>query len=95
MISQATLLGFRLRDEGIAKLERHAWLARARTEAQLHCWAWDTVTSDDVHRLMPEPPHPNCWGALFKDKRFRSTGTHIQSKRKEAHARWVQIWELA
>ncbi len=95
MVSDAQL-ALDLRDAGIASLQRHPWLEDAREWAMKLCRAGlsGTVTSDDVHRLVPAPPHENCWGAMFKDKRFKSTGTHVQSKRPSAHGRWIQVWEL-
>ena len=86
-------LALDLRDAGIASLERHPWLARARAKAlEIALHQHGMVTSDDVQAQMDPPPHENCWGALFKDKRFRSTGTHVQSRRPPAHGRWIQIW---
>lgn len=94
-------LGLALRDIGVAKLERHEWLQKARGWAELLCKRNGSVTSDDVHYAMEArysaepPPHPNCFGALFRDKRFKATGERVQTKRASGHARWIQIWRLA
>jgi hypothetical protein len=45
--------------------------------------------------VMGPPPHNNCYGAIFKDRRFRSTGERVRSKRPEAHGRWIEVWRLA
>lgn len=106
MIPQVTLPGLghsntsfwkgeRLRDAGIAKLERHEWMEDARLTAEAICLHRGTVSTDALHDIVSEPPHVNCFGAIFHDKRFKSTGRFIQSKRKESHARWIQVWELA
>ena len=87
-------LALDLRDAGIASLERHPWLERARQEALWVALRHGTVTSDEVYAYVEPPPHENCWGALFKDKRFKSTGTHVQSRRPSAHGRWIQVWTI-
>ena len=94
---QLALTGLELRDQGIASLERHSWVDDARMEAERFCRGYGSVTSDDVHFIMDVdyPPHPNCWGALFKDRRFIWTGEWVQSKRPEAHARMIRVWRLS
>ena len=89
--------GLRLRTEGIASLERHPWLERARLAAVRLCQLQEWVTSDDVQDAMRDdpPPHVNCWGALFHDKRFRATDETIPTKRPLGHYRRVLVWRLA
>jgi hypothetical protein len=97
---QLALTGLELRDQGIASLERHGWVHEARKAAVLICYRtfdgrrYGPVTSDDVHDVMVKPPHPNAYGAIFKDKRFTWTGEWVQSKRPEAHARMIRVWRL-
>jgi hypothetical protein len=94
---QLALTGLELRDQGIASLERHPWLHDARDVAVAFCLATGSVNSDKVHFIMDVdyPPHLNCWGALFKDKRFVATGERVRSTRPEAHGRWIEVWRLA
>ncbi len=95
---QLPLTGLELRDQGIASLERHRWVDDARIWAVRICQATvtGTATSDVVHRVMDEPPpHDNCYGAIFKDKRFVATGERVRSTRPEAHGRWIEVWRLA
>ncbi len=94
---QLPLSGLKLRDQGIASLERHPWLSMARDTAARLCAAGvsDTITSDDLHIVMAPPPHDNCYGAIFKDKRFVATGERVRSTRPAAHGRWVMVWRLA
>ncbi len=89
--------GEELRDAGIASLERHPWLERARLAAVRLCELQGWATSDDVQKWMADDPapHVNCWGALFHDKRFAWTGEYVKSKRPEAHARIIRVWRLA
>lgn len=87
--------GLELKEQGIASLERHPWLAMARKMAVWICRRDGKVTSDDLHRIMAKPPHPNCFGAIFHDKRFTWTGEYVKSKRREAHAREIRVWRLA
>jgi hypothetical protein len=41
------------------------------------------------------PPHDNCYGTIFHDKRFVATGERVRSTRPEAHGRWIEVWRLA
>ena len=95
-MNQQLTLGQTLRDVGVAKLERHHhWLERAREFAVRYCKAYGSITSDDVHHVMEDPPHPNCYGALFRDKRFVPTGERVQTNRASGHAREIRVWRLA
>ena len=89
--------GLRLRDAGIASLERHPWLERARLAAVRLCELQEWVTSDDVQKWMLDDPapHPNCFGAVFKDPRFRSTDRTVVTTRPQGHYRRVVVWRLA
>ncbi|MCH7553829.1 MAG: hypothetical protein IIC82_07525 [Chloroflexi bacterium] len=93
---QLPLSGLELRDQGIGSVSRHnpAWLNMARNIAVATCRIEGYVTSDLVHDVMGPPPHDNCYGAIFKDKRFVATGERVKSTRREAHGRWIQIWRL-
>jgi hypothetical protein len=91
---QLALTGLELRDQGIASVSRYPWVDRARVVALRLCMEWGTITTDDVHHVMEDPPHNNCYGAIFKDKRFVWTGEWVQSKRPEAHARVIRVWRL-
>lgn len=92
---QLPLTGLELKEQGIASLERHRWVDEARRRAVKQCvWA-GRVTSDWLHDVMSEPPHDNCYGAIFHSKRFRATGERVRSKRPEAHGRWIEVWRLA
>jgi len=97
---QLPLTGLELRDQGIASLERHRWVDDARLYARAFCrnngalGGVPFVTSDDVYDMMGPPPHPNCFGAIFHDKRFVATGERFRSKRPEAHGRWIMVWRL-
>jgi hypothetical protein len=94
--AQLPLTGLELKEQGQRSLERHRWVDRARKVAEWHCHLHGVCTSDDVHHLIIEtPPHENCFGAIFKDRRFRSTGERVRSTRPEAHGRWIEVWRLA
>ncbi len=89
--------GLRRRTEGIASLERHPWLERARLAAVRLCELQGWVTSDDVQAAMRDDPapHVNCFGALFHDKRFRSTDRTVVTTRPQGHYRRVVVWQLS
>ena len=93
--AQLPLTGLQLKEQGIASLERHEWVRIARNEAEHLCQYWGSVTSDDLHDEMAEPPHPNCYGAIFHDKRFVWTGRYVKSTRREAHGREIRVWRLS
>ena len=92
---QSPLTGLELKEQGQRSLERHRWVEEARKLAEWYCIKRGYVTTDNLHRVMGPPPHPNCYGAIFHDKRFRATGERVRSKRPSAHGRWIQIWRLA
>lgn len=100
--TQLPLTGLQLRDQGIESLERHGWVHDARLAAEaILCeadltspWPSVSITSDNLHDVMEPPPHDNCYGAIFKDKRFVATGERVRSTRPEAHGRWVMVWRL-
>ncbi len=93
----AQQLALDLRDAGIASLQRHPWLHMARVVALGIARREGYVTSDKLQYAMADwpPPHHNCYGAVFKNSAFKSTGNWVQSKRPVAHARWVRVWKLA
>ncbi len=92
---QLSLTGLERKEQGQQSLERHPWLHRARNEAVWICRERGKCTSDDVHFVMEDPPHRNCWGTIFHDKRFKSTGERVRSTRPQAHGRWLMVWRLA
>lgn len=83
------------RDAGIASLTRHQWITHARTKAAEICLQKGSVTSDDLQATMPLPDgiHQNAWGAVLKYPYFLKIG-EVQSKRPQAHARWIHQWVL-
>jgi hypothetical protein len=95
MTPQLALTGLELRDKGIESLERHDWVDDARVAAVALAAHFGWVTSDKLHDVMGTPPHPSCYGAIFKDKRFVSTGERVRSTRPEAHGRWIEVWRLS
>ena len=96
--AQLPLTGLELKEQGIERVSRYAWVDKARVIAEGLCrakwWVSGTVTSDDLHDVMEDPPHPNCYGAIFHDKRFRWTGQYVKSARREAHGREIRVWRL-
>jgi hypothetical protein len=93
--AQLPLTGLELKERGQQSLERHRWVDDARIVAEAMCHLMGWTTSDTLHAEMDEPPpHPNCWGAIFRDKRFVWAGTYNRSRRPEAHARMIRVWRL-
>jgi hypothetical protein len=92
---QLTLTGLELKEQGQQSLERHWWVDGARMAAEVLCMQFGWVDTDALHIVMGEPPHPNCYGTIFKDKRFVATGERVRSTRPEAHGRWIEVWRLA
>ncbi len=95
MTPQLALTGLELRTKGIESLERHRWVDNARVAAVALIAHFGWVTSDRLHDVMGPPPHPSCYGAIFKDQRFVATGERVRSTRPAAHGRWIEVWRLA
>ncbi len=93
---QLALTGLELKEQGIASVSRHRWVDRARGAAGLICYRFGRCTTDSIHDVMKltPPPHDNCYGAIFKDKRFVATGERVRSTRPEAHGREIRVWRL-
>ena len=90
--------GEALRDKGIQKvsINNQLWLERARGVAASVAAYKGSVTTDDLRgdTLIGEPGHPNAWGAVFRDKRFKPVG-YTKSQIPSTHARMIRVWGLA
>ena len=93
--TQLPLTGLELKERGIASVSRHRWVDNARVAAVALAQHFGWVTSDRLHDVMGPPPHPSCYGAIFNDKRFVTTGERVRSTRPEAHGREIRVWRLA
>ena len=91
---QSAPSGLELKEQGIESLERHRWVDNARVAAVALAAHFGWVTSDKLHDVMGTPPHDNCYGAIFHDKRFVWTGERVRSTRPEAHGRDIKVWRL-
>lgn len=100
--SPGLMLGMALRDHGITKVSagtKGEWVAKARNIAIEHARingfvsAFDLRDYIDTKELAPAP-HKNCWGAIFRSKKFEFTGRRVQSERAERHAGEIKIWKL-
>ncbi len=90
---QLDLFGGReARDAGRSKADP-TWLLEARQMAAELCRQRGYVTTDSLHILLPEPRHPNHWGAVLGKPYFES-GEFVQTKRKVGHARYIRRWTL-
>ncbi len=92
---QLALTGLERQAVGIASVSRYRWVDDARVAAVALARHFGWVTSDRLHDVMGTPPHPSCFGAIFKDKRFKATGERVRSTRPEAHGREIRVWRLA
>ena len=93
--AQLPLTGLELKEQGIRSVSRHNWVNMARVWAEGFCRGRGICTTDDLHDVMGTPPRPNCYGAIFHDKRFVWTGRYVKSTRREAHGRVIKVWALA
>ena len=51
---------------------------------------------DDIRReLRVAPRHPNAYGSVFKNARFKFTGEYRQSELKSRHGSMQRVWRLA
>lgn len=87
------------RDAGISQVawNKDEWLAYVRERALRIINMNGVVTADDlrIHCPTPEGFHPNIWGAVFKDKRFKWTGRYTTSSKVSSHARVIRVWGRA
>ncbi len=58
---------------------------------------WDgTFTSDELHRILGEPPHPNWFGVFLANAKRMGLIEKIgwkESERKSANGRVVRLWQ--
>lgn len=89
--------GLRLQQIGMTAAEIHgkSWVEAARLVADRLLLQRGTVTSDDVVRIMPDPPHPNAVGSIFRDRRYCMTGQYVLTARPSGHARRIAVWRDA
>lgn len=96
--------GQQLRDEGIKVVSEHNenWMGYALDAAKIFIARMDTdtFTGEDIRlalRYIPQPTHPNAWGALIntlvKRKIIVPTGEYQQPKDRTSHARAIQVYK--
>lgn len=89
-----------LAEQGIKRIsgkpENAEWIMRARSIA-LHIAAkCGEVTADAVRTVMKEePPHPNCWGAVFRSKGLIWNGRMLESSKSSRKSGLQRIWDYA
>lgn len=88
------------RDRGVAKVTAHNrdWVERAKLAAvKLGREPAGVITADMVRHAMGAdlPKHPNAFGAVFRDRRFRWSGSVIKSIEPSRHRGIQRIWTLA
>jgi hypothetical protein len=96
--NQISLEGEKRKKRGLKSVSGNntVWLQRARAIASDIYQRKGSVTTDDVkdyilrHQL-PQPSHPNAWGAIFHAKGWRPIG-RTKSKFSAAHAREIRVW---
>ena len=97
------LSGEKLRDQGIKQVSSNNenWMEQALKVAQLFalCMKREPFTGEDVRyacQWIPQPKHPNAWGALIntliKRKIIEPTGEHRPMKDRVSHARSTPVY---
>ena len=91
----------RRRDRGIAKVsyKNMEMIEDARSIAIGLIHQNGSTTMDDVRKRMselgyPPPTHPNAYGAVFKNKRFKLI-TYTKSKMVQRNSGNTGVWGLA
>jgi len=90
--------GERLRDAGIARVSANndSWMESAL--AKIERLDFDEATGEDFRMLLelPEPKHPNAWGALTRTAISRGliipTGHWVKMKDPRSHARMTPLY---
>ena len=79
------------RDDGIKKVTRSSWNDNALTQVETLPIGWQG-TGEDVRLQLniPEPHHPNAWGAMIRSaisrKLLQPTGVYRKTKTFKNHA---------
>jgi hypothetical protein len=80
---------------GIAQVSsRHGnWLEAVREFAIDWIDLYGQVTANTLRERwdLPDGAHPNLWGAVFKDRRFKRIGT-TESRVVGRHASMIAVW---
>jgi hypothetical protein len=88
------LTGKQRKNKGQDALEG-SWVEYARSIARLIAHEWGHVTTDDLRRIVEvSPPHPNCWGVIFRGPEWYVVD-RIPSGIPTNHAREIKVWGLA
>lgn len=94
-----------LKEKGIRKVSENeslVWRERAINVVNQVMQVKDCFTADDIRLMadefgLPEPHHPNVWGALLsglsKSGVIHKTGQYIASRLPVSHGRIIPIWE--
>lgn len=89
----------RARDAAIAAAGAgapEAWVGNARRVVRQLAAAGREFTSDDVWRVLPQPPEPRALGAVMTwavdQQLVVPTDRTVPSTRPECHARPVRVW---
>lgn len=87
------------RDEAIQRVEDGAsvdWLSRALEAVRRVAGQRETLTTDDVAGLVPEPPEPKAWGpvmlAAARAGYIERTDRTRESDRVSNHRRPMRVW---
>ena len=98
--------GQQLKEKGIKSVSEHNenWMANAIMTAKRFVYyqgLTGTFIGEDIRlacQWMPQPKHPNAWGALIntlvKRKIIVPTGEYRQPKDKNSHARAIQVYKF-
>jgi len=102
--SSDSTTGQQLKEKGIKEVSEHNenWTEHAISTAKgfVAFQNDSTFTGEDIRfacQWMPQPKHPNAWGALIstliKRKIIVPTGEHRQMKDKSSHARSTPVYK--
>jgi len=97
-MTELKLVGEELKREGQERVaaKNEAWLKNIREFARVVCNIEGSVTTDALRQYASlyhrEPTHHNAWSAVFSQKGWKRIG-YVQSKRPEAHARPIGVWQ--
>jgi hypothetical protein len=91
--------GIQRKKEGLDRIEEHhaEWVDLARAVARAKCQTKGYCTGDEIRAWVEvsgrQPPHKNCYGAIWRSGEFVRTG-YKQSVYPSNNARVIAIWRL-
>ncbi len=85
-------LGLQLKEKALDRFEGRPWMERARAAARNLLTLQESVTIDDVRKVVGPPSSPNMAGSVFRAG-FKPVG-RVLSNKAHGHGNVIRQWVL-